>query len=453
MTARLSVVFSRHGYLLAILAIALSTVLFLAGRDLEAFAKGQWALLYLLTILLVAGAAGTRPAILASVLAFFTWNFFFLPPYHTLRVRDPKDWLSLVALLVVGLLVGIQTGRLREREARAIAREQEAVALNRLSAAVAGQTSTEQMTETCLSEIVQVLGAGAASLFVLDGEDLRWCGETLDRTTPDPAMGERARRALNDELAQNAEERVSGAPATVVAADDGGLYAVVHSPSGVAGALAVQARTNAVPYSADAARLVVSLANLVGAFFERERLQAAATTAAAEREADRLKSSLLSSVSHELKTPLAALTATVSNLLESDVDWDEQSVRDELRDRWRRRPAEQQHRRAARPVAPRGPRLGTETRAVRAQRHHRRRHRGAPRPSASACHRRPARHHARGRRRLLAVGPRRSETARECGPLRRQGLPSDDRCARLELSLIHISEPTRLGMISYAVFC
>src|SRR5665648_159161 len=122
MTARLSVVFSRHGSLLAILAIALSTVLFLAGRDLEAFAKGQWALLYLLTILLVAGAAGTRPAILASVLAFFTWNFFFLPPYHTLRVRDPKDWLSLVAFLVVGLLVGIQTGRLREREARAIAR-------------------------------------------------------------------------------------------------------------------------------------------------------------------------------------------------------------------------------------------------------------------------------------------------------------------------------------------
>ena len=86
-----------------------------------------------------------------------------------------------------------------------------------------------------------------------------------------------------------------------------------------------------MPYSPNAARLVASLANLVGAFLEREQLQAAATTAAAEREADRLKSSLLSSVSHELKTPLAALTATVSNLLESDVDWDEQSVRDELR--------------------------------------------------------------------------------------------------------------------------
>ena len=99
MSARLSAVFSRHGYLLAVVAIALSTVLFLAGRGL--FAKGQWALLYLLIILLVAGAAGTRPAILASVLAFFTWNFFFLPPYHTLQVHDSQDWLALVAFLVV----------------------------------------------------------------------------------------------------------------------------------------------------------------------------------------------------------------------------------------------------------------------------------------------------------------------------------------------------------------
>ena len=74
-----------------------------------------------------------------------------------------------------------------------------------------------------------------------------------------------------------------------------------------------------------------SLANLVATFLERQRLQAVATAAEALREADRLKSSLLSSVSHELKTPLAALTATVSNLLEGDVPWNERSVRDELR--------------------------------------------------------------------------------------------------------------------------
>jgi two-component system, OmpR family, sensor histidine kinase KdpD len=167
-----------HGYLLAVAAVALSTLLFLPGRDF--FARGQWAILYLLVVVLVAGVSGTGPAILASVLAFFAWNFFLLPPYHTLQIHDGKDLVSLFAFLAAGVVMGVQTGRFREREAR--------------------------------------------------------------------------ERELREELAR----------------------------------------------------------------------------AEAEREADVLKSSLLSSVSHELKTPLAALTATVSNLLESDTTWDERAMRAEL---------------------------------------------------------------------------------------------------------------------------
>ncbi len=169
---------SRHGYLVAVGAVALSTLLFLPGRDF--FAKGQWAILYLLVVVLVAGLSGVGPAVLAAALAFFAWNFFLLPPYYTLRIHDDKDLLSLFAFLVAGVVMGVQTGRYRERQAR--------------------------------------------------------------------------ERALRAELAR----------------------------------------------------------------------------AEAEREADELKSSLLSSVSHELKTPLAALTATVSNLLESDTTWDERATRAEL---------------------------------------------------------------------------------------------------------------------------
>ena len=143
---------SLHGYVLAVLAIGLSTALFLPGRDV--FAKGQWALLYLLIVVLVAGASGAGPAVLAAVLAFFAWDFFFLPPYHTLTVRDPKDWLSLVAFLAVGVVMGVQTGRMRDREARALAREHETAALNRLSAGLVSQASTGQMAETILGEIV-----------------------------------------------------------------------------------------------------------------------------------------------------------------------------------------------------------------------------------------------------------------------------------------------------------
>jgi two-component system, OmpR family, sensor histidine kinase KdpD len=298
-------------------AVALSTALFLPGRG--AFAKGQWALLYLLVVLLVASVAGAVPAVVAAVLAFFAWNFFFLPPYHTLAVHAAEDWLSLVAFLIVSVIVGLQAGRMREREARALARERETAALNRLSAAVVSQTSTGEVARSCLRELAEVLDADEAALYLLDGEDLRHYHGAEEGSPLEPRDEERARAAMRGTTAADAE------------AGDGGLTIPVRSPSGVVGVLDVPGRSDERVYSAAEVSLARSLANLVGAFVERQRLQREATLAAAEQEADRLKSTLLSSVSHELKTPLAGLTATVSNLLEADVAWDEQSVRDELR--------------------------------------------------------------------------------------------------------------------------
>ena len=185
------------------------------------------------------------------------------------------------------------------------------------------------MAESCLREVVAVLGAESATLFFLEDGELRSLLPGAGRQLR--GRGRRCARSPRRRRRRPPGRRRAACLDGSGAAGDGGIYVPVRSPSGVSGVLTVQARRDGRAYSAGDARLVTSLSNLVGAFLDRERLQAAATTAAAEREGDRLKSSLLSSVSHELKTPLAALTATVSNLLESDVDWDEQSVRDELR--------------------------------------------------------------------------------------------------------------------------
>ena len=77
-------------------------------------------------------------------------------------------------------------------------------------------------------------------------------------------------------------------------------------------------------------RVALSLAELLGAFLERHRLQSLARQTEALQEAERLKSTLVSSVSHALKTPLAAMTATVSGLLAKDVHPDERRVRHDL---------------------------------------------------------------------------------------------------------------------------
>ena len=80
---------------------------------------------------------------------------------------------------------------------------------------MASQTSTAQMTETCRSEIVRVLGAGGAHVFVLKGDDLRLSGDTESGAAPDAAVAERARRAVDETLAPNAELRSGDASATV----------------------------------------------------------------------------------------------------------------------------------------------------------------------------------------------------------------------------------------------
>ncbi len=336
MVSRIQERLARHGYWLATLAIAASTLVFLPGR--AHFAKGQWALLYLLVILLVSSVAGAGPGVLAAILAFFAWNFFFLPPYHTLYIRDPKDWLSLVAFLIVGVIVGIQAGRMRDRESRAIAREREAAALSRLSADLVSQTSTETMAQTVLAELVVLLDCPSATLFAAADMGLhRYCAAPPD-DSPDAQTAERADWVFRHDQPlgvpqDGRKEAVSGDAQQPFRAlgDVRGIFMPVRSPSGVVGVLTAAPRSSGRPYSAANGFVVASLANLIGAFLERQRLQEEATRAEAGREADRLKSSLLSSVSHELKTPLAALTATVSNLLESDVAWDEQSARDELR--------------------------------------------------------------------------------------------------------------------------
>jgi two-component system sensor histidine kinase KdpD len=329
--------FSRHGYLLAVLAIAASTAIFLLGRS--SFAKGQWALLYLLIVVLVAGASGAGPAILAAVLAFFAWDFFFLPPYHTLVVHEPKDYLSLFAFLVVGVVMGLQTGRMRDREARALAREHETAALNRLSAGLVSEASTGEMAETILGEIVGLLGATSATLFVGDDDLLTTFCVTPPLDKPDSGTTKVAHWVYTHDAPVGLPRAAADEPTEALPASEGfrvpegsgGVFLPLRSTTGVVGVLSVAGRVDGRAYDEDEARLLASIANLIATFLERQQLQGVATAAEALREADRLKSSLLSSVSHELKTPLAALTATVSNLLEGDVPWNEKSVRDELR--------------------------------------------------------------------------------------------------------------------------
>jgi two-component system sensor histidine kinase KdpD len=332
----------RYGYLIAAAAVVAATALFYPGR--AHFAKGQWALLYLLIVGLVAGLSGVRPALAAAMVSFLCWNYFFLPPYGTLTVADPRDWLFLAVFLIVGVAIGLQTGRLRDREAEALAREREAGLLNRFSAQLVSDISVEGMARRLIAEVDAITGARCTALFL--------CGESAE--SPRCIASPGADCAQSPEIAElvawvDRESKAIGLPVpprTLPPQSHEWPITVSHHEAGVrdrtdmflplqtatrqSGVLYVGEREDRAAYTFHEARLVVALAYQASVFLERPYLRSVAVQADALREADRLKSTLVSAVSHELKTPLASLEATLTNLLEQDTALDGSRVRQEL---------------------------------------------------------------------------------------------------------------------------
>jgi len=333
----------RYGYLIAAASVVVATAVFYPGR--AHFAKGQWALLYLLIVGVVAGISGVRPALAAAFLSFFAWNYFFLPPYGTFRVHDPRDWLSLFVFLMVGVLIGIQTGRLREREAEARERERETALLNRFSAHLVSDISVEEVSRRLIAEVDGVTGARCTALFLCGdaagsrecisspGADCTQSAEVTDLVAwvdrqskaiglPTPPS---SARAQGQEWPITVSHREAGARA-----DRKDMFLPLQTATRQSGVLYVGERADGTGYTFHEARMVVALAYQASVFLERTYLRSVAVQADALKEADRLKSTLVSAVSHELKTPLASLQATFTNLLEQDTPLADAHVRQEL---------------------------------------------------------------------------------------------------------------------------
>ncbi len=330
-----------HPFIFAPGFVGAATLLFLPGR--EFLGKGHWALLYLLVISVVASVAGSRPSFLAALSAFLAWDVFFLPPYNTFRVDDPKDWISLGVFLVVGVLIGLTSGRLREREALAVAQEREMALLNRLTGRLLAIQKPLDMAETLCAEIEAVFSPrfirfhltdsakNRALLFGmrndLDEDPLEedFLRETAERSVgiASPAF-EPSRPAPGEE---SGIIRHSGLFPSVSRND---VFLPVLSSSRLEGILHIGERRSERNYSWNEIQLLSAAAHMAGTFLERNRLDESARQAETLKEGDKLKSAIFSSVSHELKTPLSSLTATISNILESDRTGDPEHVKKEL---------------------------------------------------------------------------------------------------------------------------
>jgi two-component system sensor histidine kinase KdpD len=326
------------GFPLAVAVVAVEALVLLPFRSL--LSPPTVMLLFVPGIITVARAAGVRASGMAALLSFLVLDLLFVPPYYRLTVASLSEWLGLLVFLTVALVSGQQTAQLRRRELVALRRQGELALLNRLSFRIASEKSVSAIAEFIVGQVTDVISAERSALYVrgdASGAPLCLAQAGLLR----PAGGE---TALVGWVFRNSKAvgmpSIEGPPSdqriiSVAAADAipgvvvDGAFVPLQTSNGLEGVLFAEAPPGET-LSAHEARLLAAVANLAASSLERQRLEQEAAHAAALREADRLKSTLVSSVSHELKTPLAAATARVTGLLEEGDSCDSARVHDEL---------------------------------------------------------------------------------------------------------------------------
>lgn len=267
----------------ALASVAVVTTVLLILRHF--LAPVNLLLCYVPVVLLVAIRHGRPAAVLAAFASFLTYNFLFVPPLYTLTVEQPQDVIELVVFLGVALLVGTLAARERFLARTATQRAEQMTALYHLSENISAAVDVAGMLPT--------ITAAARSVLVADGVIV-----TLNASATEASRAAQAGRA-------------TGEPTYVVP--------IVLSGQPV-GSLRVWRR--AAPRSDDLLPLVHTVANHIALMVARAQAVEAALQTRSLREADRLKDALLSSVSHDVRTPLAAIKGAASNLLDTGVTWD-----------------------------------------------------------------------------------------------------------------------------------
>ena len=252
------------------------------------------ALLYLLAVVAAAVVGHLWPALLAAALSFVGLDFFFTEPVHTFVVSKAEDLLALAVFLVVAATVSAAISAALEQRVRAEAREHQVRALYNVTARLLSGAGLDEVLRDLAGSLRRLYGLAGCRVVVL-GRD----GQERERAVSGSMAGE----AISVELA--AEGRSVGR-----------IEMAGSAPGGIGG---------------PEGEVLETFAGQLALALERARLGEEAAEARVEAESSRIRAALFSSVTHDLRTPLASITASASSLLEEGVPFSEEQRLDLLR--------------------------------------------------------------------------------------------------------------------------
>jgi two-component system, OmpR family, sensor histidine kinase KdpD len=277
-------------------------------------------MIYLLGIVIVAMRTGRGPSLLAAVLSVAAFDFFFVPPRFTFAVSDARYLFTFLVMLVVGLVISGLTVRTRSQAEAARHREQQTAVLYAMTRELASTRGVDELLRVAIRHLTEVfhgqvvlllpaagdgLGPGAGAQFDVDANDLgvaRWVFE----------------------------HRQPAGLGTATLPGASALYVPLLGSTGPVGVLGLRPSDPHAMDEPERLHQLETFAAQTALALERARLAREAQEAEVRIESERLRNSLLSSVSHDLRTPLATITGAVSTILDGRTRLDAKTERDLL---------------------------------------------------------------------------------------------------------------------------
>lgn len=312
----------RAAALVAASAISLLLATVLVGYLQDTLGVPNPSAVYLVAVVATALVAGTLGAVITSVAAFLLYNYFFTEPRYTLSMHEPGVWLSVVLLLFVGIVVGqlaasmrsrAETGRIREREARALFRLSRALATRPSTQAALGDICSILQSETRMQAVWIALGNDLGERTVAHAGDVPRPITDARTTMEVPGVLHILRRTPTDEPAKWVKVHQPSGKAPAPTGVETYRVRIEAAELPLGSVWASRERGYGTP-DATETRLVSAAADQVGQVLTQDRFAAESQAAEVARQSDALKSALLQSVSHDLRTPLATIRAAAGTL-------------------------------------------------------------------------------------------------------------------------------------------
>ena len=245
---------------------------------------------YLLAILGVSTLWGLYVSLFMSVVATLAYNYFFLPPVGTLTIADPQNWVALFTFLATSILASDLSTRARNQAAEANRRRHEVERLYRFSQRLLSAGNPIELLNAIPRQIVETFEIGAAALFLADKQKVYRSGMNL------PQLDAAFLKAVvaREELQIDVKHSVCFAPLR--------LGSRILGSMGISGPVLSRESLEA-------------MGTLIAVAVERARAIEMVGKTEAAREGERLKSALLDAITHDFRTPLTSMKASVTTLL------------------------------------------------------------------------------------------------------------------------------------------